>query len=621
FIDLYVGKRIPHTAAKLILGAPSELAGLFGETDVSNFQFPFNTWNLYSTYQQALTAWEAQPEVHIRWENGGVTGKEGLPIATADSRYAAWPIPGTIPESHYLEPDGQLGTAAPAIADTDARSASTYTYDPTSKRAHSFDGGSDAAWTRHPDVHWNPLKEGDSLSFVTPAYSAETAYAGTGSVDLWVASSAADTDLEATLTEVRPDGKEMFIQSGWLRASHRKLDDASSTALLPQQTNLAGDAQPIPAGQFVPVRFALFPFAHVVRPGSRLRLNIEAPGGNQDFWAFSDLAGTATNRIGHSTDMPSKVVLPKLPSLPNVPSTVPACTLAGVTTQAVSLRNQPCRDYLPARVPTGVTGTALGSAVHVTWTAPAGTAPDGYRITPAKPTGGYDGGPVPGPITTTGAGTTATFPSVPPDEPLEFTVEALYGASYAPASDASMPVAADSLVAPTPVAASARRGSANVTWTAPTAVANGAPVTGYRVTPYSGSTPLAAQSFAADASGGVVTGLTNGKAYTFKVAATNVSGPGAVATTGAVTPNKVWPFNDPTTFVKRQLNDFTGSAPSAKVTAGVAAVNGGQSAEAYIVSLRHGSDGTSIVDPVTRLYMAYFLRNPDPGGLSHWTAA
>ena len=28
------------------------------------------------------------------------------------------------------------------------------------------------------------------------------------------------------MTEVRPDGKETFVQSGWLRANERKLDQA-----------------------------------------------------------------------------------------------------------------------------------------------------------------------------------------------------------------------------------------------------------------------------------------------------------------------------------------------------------------------------------------------------------
>ena len=65
--------------------------------------------------------------------------------------------------------------------------------------------------------------------------------AGTGSVDLWISSSAADSDVQVTLTEVRPDGTERYVQNGWLRLSHRKLDPARST-----------DAQPVPLRRGAP---------------------------------------------------------------------------------------------------------------------------------------------------------------------------------------------------------------------------------------------------------------------------------------------------------------------------------------------------------------------------------
>ena len=47
---------------------------------------------------------------------------------------------------------------------------------------------------------------------------------GSGSLDVWVKTPATDVDLEATITDVRPNGKEVYVQSGWLRASHRRLD-------------------------------------------------------------------------------------------------------------------------------------------------------------------------------------------------------------------------------------------------------------------------------------------------------------------------------------------------------------------------------------------------------------
>ena len=529
FVDLFVGHRIPHTSSLLALGAPKVLAELFEMPEKeADFGLSYNSWALQGTYEKALAYYRSRPRIRVRWENGAVAGKEGEPFATATTRYTAWPPPGETVDRQYLEPDGALGAAAPTVPDADARASSSYTYDPTTKRDHSFDGSTDDAWAAHPNVHWNVLTEGNSLSYVSAPYTQKVAYAGNSSVDLWVKSSAADTDFEATLTEVRPDGKEVFIQSGWLRASHRKLDTAKSTALQPIQTNLEADAANLPADQFVPIRIRMFPFAHVIRPGSRLRLNIEAPGGNQDFWAFETIAGTATNSVGHSVGMPSSIALPKLPAsgVPAVPATLPACTLPGVTTQAVALRNQPCRDYVPARRATDVTLAVDNDDMFVGWTAPAGAQPDSYVVTPTLAPGAPAGAVAPAPLTVAGDTPHVGFLKVAANVPLQFTVQAVYGATTAPASDASLP--------------------------------------------------------------------------------------------GAVTPYALRRFGSWEKFVTRQLIDFTSKAPAPDVTAGVAALNGGQSAEDYIVSVRHGVDATTNVDPVTRLYFAYFGRTPDRSGLLHW---
>jgi predicted acyl esterase len=528
FIDLYVGKRKPHTADLLTLGIPSILADLFlaGDRD-ADFALPFNTWNTKPDYATALADYEAQPRIRVRWENGARTGREGLPWGTTSTRYSTWPPSEISAEKLYLQPDGALGSTAPAIADTAARASSTYTYDPTTKRDSTLTGGTDQAWAPHPDYKWDVLKEGNALSFLSAPYTQKVAYAGQGSVDLWLRSSAADTDLEATLTEVRPDGKEVYIQSGWLRASHRKEDPARSTELVPYQDHQEVDAEPLPAGEFSKMRIELFPFAHIIRPGSRLRVNIEAPGGNQPFWRFEELAGPATNSVGHSTGMPSRVVLPRLPSAPFFsPNTLPACTLSGVTTQAVSLRNQPCRDYVADRKPTAVAATVDGADVTVTWTAPAGTAPDSYTVTPALGAGAPDGAVAPAAQTVDAPATTVDFPDVAESTPLEFTVRAVYGSTQAPSSNASLAVAVD---------------------------------------------PFAKRLF-----GG-------------------------------------W-----SGFVARQLKDFTGSSPASAVAAGVTAIEGGQSPLDFVVAQRRTAAQQTNVDPVTRLYWAYFQRTPDASGQAYW---
>src|SRR5690606_8948776 len=98
--------------------------------------------------------------------------------------------------------------------------------------------------------------------------------------DLYVQSTGLDTDLEVTLTEVRPDGQELYLQNGWLRASHRKLDEEVSTELRPQSTHLESDDERLPEGEFALVRVEIFPFAHAFHPGSQLRITVDSPGGD-----------------------------------------------------------------------------------------------------------------------------------------------------------------------------------------------------------------------------------------------------------------------------------------------------------------------------------------------------
>jgi predicted acyl esterase len=158
---------------------------------------------------------------------------------------------------------------------------------------------------------------------------------GSGSADLWIMADAPDTDVEVTLTEVRPDGTEVLVQSGWLRARHRALDEEASTALHPVQTHLEADAAPLPAGEFVPIRVDIYPFAHPFRAGSQLRVTIDAPGGNRQIWHWDTISSGETVTIAHDAEHPSRIVLPTLTGI-DIPDDYPPCG---------SLRGQPCRPF------------------------------------------------------------------------------------------------------------------------------------------------------------------------------------------------------------------------------------------------------------------------------------
>jgi len=178
------------------------------------------------------------------------------------------------------------------------------------------------------------------LGFVSEPLTDDLTVVGPASVDLWLESSASDTDLQVTISEVRADGQEMFVQSGVLRASHRTLDERRSTDLDPVPTYLAADMAPLPDDEPSLVRVPVHPIAHAFRAGSQIRLTVTAPGGDRQRWTFATPAtgGDITDTISLGGDRPSSLVLPVLTDV--VPTTPPP--------PCPSLRGQPCRPYEPA---------------------------------------------------------------------------------------------------------------------------------------------------------------------------------------------------------------------------------------------------------------------------------
>src|SRR3954454_15711556 len=52
---------------------------------------------------------------------------------------------------------------------------------------------------------------GASVAYTTPPLTRDAEFFGSGSANVWLSSSAPDTDLQVTLTDVRPDGQEVYI--------------------------------------------------------------------------------------------------------------------------------------------------------------------------------------------------------------------------------------------------------------------------------------------------------------------------------------------------------------------------------------------------------------------------
>ena len=102
---------------------------------------------------------------------------------------------------------------------------------------------------------------------------------------------------------------------------------------------LASDVSPLPSDRFVEVTIPLYYEGHAYRAGSRIRVTITAPNGDQPIWSFGETnpSGTASVAIARSNQMPSSLVLPVVPGV-SVPTALPPCP---------GLRGEPCRDYQP----------------------------------------------------------------------------------------------------------------------------------------------------------------------------------------------------------------------------------------------------------------------------------
>ena len=277
------------------------------------------------TFAEALARYNAEDRVTINWETGANGGRN--PAWT--STYKTWPVPELTADRLFATPDGGLTPTKPESA-----GSTSYTYAP--EYGSQERGG--YKLVEVPAASWNDRPPaGTSASFTTAPLTEDKVLLGTASIDLFLSSTAPDTDLEVTLSEVRPDGKEVFVQQGWLRASHRAENPELSTETRPFQTHLATDVRPLVPGTPSLMRVEIFPFGHVFREGSQVRVTVAAPHIHPDLWGFTALPTVAQNTIHTGGATASSVVLPLVSGESAGVRQLPNC--GGISV----LRNQPCR--------------------------------------------------------------------------------------------------------------------------------------------------------------------------------------------------------------------------------------------------------------------------------------
>lgn len=182
---------------------------------------------------------------------------------------------------------------------------------------------------------WGPLardwRDG-SLAYTSDELGHSLIAYGTASADLWLSSTTTDADIQVTLTDLRPDGQEMFVQRGWLRLSNRALHTSRSSILRPILADRPETIEALNPDQPVLARVEINKFAHAFRTGSRLRLWIETPG-NWGGYGFAHNPQPGRISLWHDAAHPSRLVI----------GTVDRATLPTRPAPCGSVLGQPCR--------------------------------------------------------------------------------------------------------------------------------------------------------------------------------------------------------------------------------------------------------------------------------------
>lgn len=325
FLNLYVADRPATVEPVTRILISTGLAGIFGQA----LPLPDGRYDGLSP-AEARAAFEAEPPIEILFEQGATASS--LPVPSFNARFEQWPPAVTTPVDGFLNA-GSNGTAVLTQEPPSDDATWSFTTEPGDGQLTTVDDTSQI-WTDQPGWSWPESAPANRVSATSEPLAEDLVLVGNMSVDLWVSvAEATDAEIEVTVSEVHPDGSEVYVQAGWLQLSQRALA-ADATELRPAISRLESEVTPLePGGEPVLARVEILPFAHVFREGSQLRITVDTPGASRPEWRFDVAPDPVTVSIHSSATRPSKVVLPVVPGI-DVTTPLPACG---------ALRGQPCR--------------------------------------------------------------------------------------------------------------------------------------------------------------------------------------------------------------------------------------------------------------------------------------
>ncbi len=157
-----------------------------------------------------------------------------------------------------------------------------------------------------------------TAEYATEPLLAPVEVVGPAALTLYATIDTEDTNWMASVLDVDPEGNEVEITRGFLKASHREVDESRSEPWLPFHPHER--AEPVEPGRVLEYRIELSPLATVFGPGHRIKLSVSSADHAQ--WPPADLElghdhqpwhlcrkATVTHAIHHDRDHRSRLLL------------------------------------------------------------------------------------------------------------------------------------------------------------------------------------------------------------------------------------------------------------------------------------------------------------------------
>lgn len=210
-----------------------------------------------------------------------------------------WPLPETIWTDFYLSADHRLRKENPAFPEAKPDRFTHKPVLPLTRLASPID----------------PMPE--FLSYTSDAFEEDTEVIGPMALYLYASMSGEDGDFIVKVKDVSPDGSEFVLSRGWLKASHRELDEEKSQLWQPYHPHTS--AVPVIPGEINQYAIEIRPIANLFRKGHKIKLEIwgcDYPSDPVDLtlswplWSHLSYDKEVAYKIYHGRKHPSRLILP-----------------------------------------------------------------------------------------------------------------------------------------------------------------------------------------------------------------------------------------------------------------------------------------------------------------------